>query len=397
MSNDSPYGTPESTRWQPGDDPPWGRGGWQGRRWRNSSGLHPGILFARFAAVFGLFALLTLGGLALFIYFIVRLAGGDSQTAALLWLSTCGLLLLLPLTIGWVGRRAFRGIAKPLAALMSAANAVAEGDFSVRVPVQGRGEFNQLTSAFNRMVEELALADQRRRNLTADVAHELRTPLQIIQGNLEGVLDGVYTPTPEHIAATLDETRQLARLVEDLRVLSQAEAGQLPMTWEPVDIAELCADAVTSFEAQAEAADVALTAVVADTPLIVTGDYGRLDQILGNLLVNAIRHTPAGGSVTVRTAVTADGVQLQVSDTGEGIAPEDIPYIFDRFWRGDRARTHQAGSGSGLGLAIVRQLVQTHGGQITVTSEVGRGATFTVALPAPDPVPHATPPVLPAP
>ena len=173
----------------------------------------------------------------------MRLAGGDRQTAAILWLSTCGLLLLLPGVIAWLGRRAFRGIAKPLSSLMTAADAVAGGDLSVRVPAQGRGEFNQLMTSFNRMVEELELSDQRRRNLTADVAHELRTPLQVIQGNLEGILDDVYAPTPEHIEATLDETRQLARLVEDLRVLSQAEAGQLPMTWEAVNVAELVADA----------------------------------------------------------------------------------------------------------------------------------------------------------
>lgn len=372
----------ESNHWQPGDGPPWLRaGGWQGRRWRDHRGRHPGFLFARFAAVFGLFVLLILGGFALLIYFVVRLAGGDSQTAALLWLSTCGLLLLLPLTIGWVGRRAFRGIAKPLSALMNAADAVAEGDLSVRVPVQRRGEFGRLTTSFNRMVEELELAGQRRRNLTADVAHELRTPLQIIQGNLEGVLDGIYTPTPEHIAATLDETRQLARLVEDLRVLSQAEAGQLPMTWEAVDIAELCADAVTGFEGQAEAAGIVLTAIVSDAPLSVTADYGRLDQMLSNLLANAIRHTPAGGSVVVRATATSEGIQLQVSDTGEGILPEDLPYIFDRFWRSDRARMHRDGAGSGLGLAIVRQLVQAHGGRIEVASTVGQGTTFSIVLP----------------
>ena len=167
---------------------------------------------------------------------MVRLAGGDRHTAGVVWLSLCGLLLFVPLVAGWVGRRAFRGIARPLGDLMTASEQVAQGDLSVRVPVQRRGEFGQLANAFNHMVEELALADQRRRNLTADVAHELRTPLQIIQGNLEGILDGVYAPTPEHISATLEETRLLARLVEDLRVLSQAEAGQLPMQWEDVNI-----------------------------------------------------------------------------------------------------------------------------------------------------------------
>ena len=384
MSDEQQHVEPEPRAWQPGDGPPWARGGrWNDKRWRDQRGRHPGFLFARFAAVFGLFALLTLGGFGLLIFFVVRLAGGDRQTAAILWLSTCGLLLLLPGTIAWLGRRAFRGIAKPLSSLMNAADAVAGGDLSVRVPAQGRGEFNQLMTSFNRMVEELELADQRRRNLTADVAHELRTPLQVIQGNLEGILDDVYAPTPEHIAATLDETRQLARLVEDLRVLSQAEAGQLPMTWEPVNVAELVADAQTSFAGQAEAREIALQVAIEGTAddLTISADYGRLDQILNNLLANALRHTPAGGTVTVRATPDDGGVQLLVADTGEGIPPADLPYVFDRFWRGDRARTHGAGAGSGLGLAIARQLVQAHGGEITVSSEMGKGTEFAITLP----------------
>ncbi|MCB0051885.1 MAG: PAS domain-containing sensor histidine kinase, partial [Caldilinea sp.] len=161
-----------------------------------------------------------------------------------------------------------------------------------------------------------------------------------------------------------DETRQLARLVEDLRVLSQAEAGQLPMTWEPVNVAELVADAQTSFAGQAEAREIALQVAIEGTAddLTISADYGRLDQILNNLLANALRHTPAGGTVTVRATPDDGGVQLLVADTGEGIPPADLPYVFDRFWRGDRARTHGAGAGSGLGLAIARQLVQAHGG-----------------------------------
>ena len=388
MSDEQQHVEPEPRAWQPGDGPPWARGGrWNDKRWRDQRGRHPGFLFARFAAVFGLFALLTLGGFGLLIFFVVRLAGGDRQTAAILWLSTCGLLLLLPGTIAWLGRRAFRGIAKPLSSLMNAADAVAGGDLSVRVPAQGRGEFNQLMTSFNRMVEELELADQRRRNLTADVAHELRTPLQVIQGNLEGILDDVYAPTPEHIAATLDETRQLARLVEDLRVLSQAEAGQLPMTWEPVNVAELVADAQTSFAGQAEAREIALQVAIEGTAddLTISADYGRLDQILNNLLANALRHTPAGGTVTVRATPDDGGVQLLVADTGEGIPPADLPYVFDRFWRGDRARTHGAGAGSGLGLAIARQLVQAHGGEITVSSEMGKGTEFAITLPGVQP------------
>ena len=184
------------------------------------------------------------------------------------------------------------------------------------------------------------------------MAHELRTPLHIIQGNLEGVLDGVYAPTPEHIEATLEETRQLARLVEDLRTLSLAESGELPLVREAVDVGDLLADVATSFSAQAEAAGVDLRVTTADAvPPVVMGDAGRLDQVLSNLVANAIRHTPRGGNISLAAANAGNRVRITVADTGEGIAAEDLPYIFDRFWRGDRARSHGGGAGSGLGLA----------------------------------------------
>ncbi|MEW5986893.1 MAG: ATP-binding protein, partial [Chloroflexota bacterium] len=279
--------------------------------------------------------------------------------------------------------RAFRGIATPLAAVMEAADQVAAGDFTVHVPEHGDRAFRRLARSFNRMTSELERAAQQRRNLTADVAHELRTPLHVIQGNLEGILDGVYEPNPEHLNATLDETRLLARLVEDLQTLSLAEAGQLPLHWEPVNVAELLADVATSFSGQAEAAGIALQVETTGDPagLTVTADYGRLDQVLGNLVVNALRHTPAGGVITLRAQPAAGSVRIVVQDTGEGIAAEDLPFIFDRFWRGDRSRSHAAGAGAGLGLAIAQQLIQAHGGRMTAESEPGRGATFTIEIP----------------
>ncbi len=352
------------------------------------------FLFLRFAGVFGFIALLVLGGMAALAFLLTRLFGGDGQTAVLVWVGGCGLSLALPLLAVGLATRAFRGIATPLADVMAAADAVAEGDMSVRVqvPEHGPSEFGRLAESFNRMTEELERADQRRRNLTADVAHELRTPLHIIQGNLEGILDDVYAPSAEHIGATLEETRTLARLVDDLRTLSLAEAGQLPLNREPVDVIELLADVSTSFSGQAEAAGIDLRVETEGnlSALTIIGDVGRLDQVLSNLMANALRHTPSGGIITLRAeaALSAvegpvhDGVRIIVRDTGEGIPAEALPYIFDRFWRGDRSRSHASGAGSGLGLAIARQLVQAHGGWIGVESGVGQGTAFTIELPA---------------
>jgi len=350
------------------------------RAWRRKRRL----LFFRFAGIFGFIVLLVLGGMAALAFLLSRLFGGDGQTAALVWIGGVGLALAMPLLAGLVARHAFRDIATPLAGVMAAADRVAEGDLSARVPERGPGDFGRLARSFNRMTEELERADQQRRNLTADVAHELRTPLHIIQGNLEGILDGVYEPTTEHINATLDETRTLARLVDDLRTLSLAEAGQLPLTWEPIDVAELLADVSTSFSGQAEAAGIDLRVETEGDPsdLTVSGDVGRLDQVLSNLLANALRYTPAGGVVALQAQPTDSGVRIVVRDTGEGILPENLPYIFDRFWRGDRSRSHAGRAGSGLGLAIARQLVQAHDGRISVESKPEQGTAFTIELPA---------------
>jgi two-component system OmpR family sensor kinase/two-component system sensor histidine kinase BaeS len=230
------------------------------------------------------------------------------------------------------------------------------------------------------MVDELASADQQRRNMTADVAHELRTPIHILRGNLEGLLDGVYEATPTQIESMLDEIRLLSRLVDDLQTISLAEAGQLPLHFEEVNIAELLADVQTGFSGQAEELGVNLTVTVEDVDLTVNADAGRLDQVLGNLVGNALRYAPAESCLRLEAESSPMGVRLRICDEGQGIPPEDIPFIFDRFYRAEKSRSREEG-GSGLGLAIARQLIQLHNGEIGVESEVGKGTTFIVDLP----------------
>jgi two-component system OmpR family sensor kinase/two-component system sensor histidine kinase BaeS len=338
----------------------------------------------RFIGIFGLTALLILGGIALLVWLILQWLTGDGHMPALAWVGGALLGVALPL-VGWgIASHAFQDIAGPLADLMDAADAVAAGDLHVHVSEESPGDFGRLAHTFNRMARELERSEEQRRNLTADVAHELRTPLHIIQGNLEGLLDGVYQPTAEHINAILDETRWLARLIDDLRILSLAESGQLVLHKEVIAVDELLADLSTSFSGQAEAKGILLCIAKNDQleGLTVNADVGRLYQVLGNLVVNALRYTPPGGTITLQGERDQGFVRLIVRDTGQGIAPEDLLSLFDRFWRGDPARSHAEGVGGGLGLAIARQLVLAHGGHIEVESQPGRGATFIVLLPA---------------
>jgi two-component system OmpR family sensor kinase/two-component system sensor histidine kinase BaeS len=264
----------------------------------------------------------------------------------------------------------------------------------VHVPGSSILEVDALASAFNQMAQDLLHADQLRRNMTADIAHELRTPLTIVKGKLEGILDGVYPATPQHVAAALEETNLLERLIDDLRLLSLAEARQLPLEPEPLEVDELLESVRHSFAPEAARHAIALAVEVAPDLPPVEVDPQRMQQVLGNLVANSLRHTPAGGHVTLR-AVRHDGVvTLAVADTGPGIAAADLPYIFDRFWRADRARSRQ-GSGAGLGLAIARQLVEAQGGRISAASTPGQGTAITIQLPIPpgssSPAPQSAP------
>ena len=281
-------------------------------------------------------------------------------------------------------------LSRPLRRLTQAAQTVAAGDLRVRVHSGAVREIEELAQAFNTMTEALVQADQQRRQLTADVAHELRTPLSIIRGRLEGMQDGVYEATPEQIALLLDKSALLERLIEDLRLLALADAGQLPLYPEAFDPVLLLHDVARAFAPQAEASGVALLVAAAPDLPEIQADPQRIAQVLGNLVSNALRYTPPGGTITLRagwgdphrTAIT-----LTVADTGTGIAPDDLPRIFERFWRADRARARGSG-GAGLGLVIARRLIEAHGGQITAQSAPGQGTTITCTLPY-----RAAPPV----
>ena len=307
-----------------------------------------------------------------------------------------------------------RGLTAPLARLTAAARRIAGGDLSQRVPETGSTEIAALGQAFNLMAADLQKAEALRRNLVADVAHELRTPLSVLQGNLRAILDGVYPLEQTEIAALYDETRLLSRLVEDLHELAQAEAGQLHLDLRPTDLVEVVQTTVTNLAVVAEAKGVKLITDWPDGLPSVLADPDRLAQIMRNLLSNALRHTPEGGQITVsatyngRYEFNGPAVRIVVADTGEGIPPEDLPHVFDRFWRarssemGSRSRerggpstgrrgepfdrlragfVEPSGRGSGLGLAIARHLVQAHGGEMGVESEMGQGSRFWFTLP----------------
>jgi two-component system OmpR family sensor kinase/two-component system sensor histidine kinase BaeS len=273
-----------------------------------------------------------------------------------------------------------RGMSRPLSDLTEATRAVSAGNLSVRVPTSYPGEIGELAIAFNTMAEDLSRAEELRQNLTADVAHELRTPLSVIRGKLEGVLDGVYPATPEHLEPVLEETGLLTHLVEDLRLLTLAETGQLMLEKRFLDIGDLLRDVQVNFGPQASDRGVTLTLDLPSRLPAISADWRRINQVLANLLTNALRHTPQGGQVTLSAYESVDSIVVKVADTGLGISREDLPYIFERFWRGEKSRS-RAGGGSGLGLAIAKQLVEMHGGEINVSSTPGSGSTFWFTLP----------------
>ncbi len=280
-----------------------------------------------------------------------------------------------------LGTLLFVTIMRPLRNLRVAAKKVAAGDLTTQVPISSRDELAAVGQAFNEMATRLSQQQHIRQQMVADIAHELRTPISVIQGTLEAMLDGVLRPDPSELRDLHTETRRLARLVEDLRTLSLADAGQLTLVRGKLDIARTMREVVGRMTPLAEARDITLLVEAAPHMPTVEADGDRIAQVLTNLIDNALRYTPAGGQVTVHVAQDGEHVHLTVADTGPGIPEEDLPFVFERFWRGDKSRSRHSG-GSGLGLAIVKQLVDLHGGTVEVQSKVGEGSRFVVSLPA---------------
>jgi len=335
--------------------------------------------FIRFAIFFFISFFLFVGGSTALLYVLFSKYTGVQN----IWLLVCGTPFVVVVLLIFTLFNLYTRFGKPLEQLFKAINTIEAGDLSVRVPENNSDMFSDLFKRFNKMVGELERAEQQRRNLTADIAHELRTPLHIIQGNLEGVIDGVYEPTTEHINNTLDETRLLSRLVNDLQTLSLAETGNLPLHPTRFLLADLIHDLTSSFSSQATSQGIHLIPVIADSHQYLTADYDRLNQVLSNLISNALRHTPKDGTIFIETESASSperSVRIIVKDTGAGIASEDLPFIFDRFWRGDKSRTER--THSGLGLAITKQLIHAHGGTIEVQSDglPGKGTTFIIEL-----------------
>ncbi len=273
-----------------------------------------------------------------------------------------------------------RTIARPIQDLTEATQVIAQGQLGHQVPVRARDEIGRLAESFNQMSSDLADSVQQRRQMTADIAHDLRTPLSVIMGYTESLSDGKLQGSPEMYRVMHNETQHLNRLIEDLRTLSLADAGELPLTKRPTEPLSLLERIAAAHQPLAQQKNIAIEVqAAADLPAINV-DTDRMVQVLGNLVNNALRFTPEGGKVILSAQDGGNGrLQLQVSDNGPGIASADLPHIFSRFYRGDKSRVDNGDSG--LGLAIVRSIVEAHGGSITAVSTPGEGATFTIDLP----------------
>src|SRR5271165_1123185 len=302
-------------------------------------------------------------------------ADGVLKTALLRAIAgAAGLAALLAL---FTGLAVARRITRPVTRLIAVTRAMAAGDRAARVgEIRAAGELRELAAAFDQMAGTMERQEQIRRNLVADVAHELRTPIAVLQAGHEALLDGVAEPTPAELGSLRDEVLRLARMVGDLQTLAAADAAALNLARRPCDLADLAAAAADSLARRFDAAVITLDRRLAASPVLADSHW--LHQVITNLLTNALKFTPVGGHVTISTGPSGANVILQVSDTGPGIPADDLPRIFDRFWRGQQAAQV---SGSGIGLAVAAELAQAHRVRLTASSEPGRGTQMTLTLP----------------
>jgi signal transduction histidine kinase len=322
------------------------------------------------------FFLLIAAGLGMG-FILVGTAAGFTHAPHLVRFLAIAALLLLALLIFRGGRR-FRRMALDVGDLVTAAGRIEAGDYGFQVRERGPQEVRTLARAFNAMSARLATTDHNRRAFVADLSHELRTPLAIIRGQAEGIGDGVYPGDSAHVAPILDATQSLERLIEALGTMTLADVGSLQLRREPVEVAVLVNSSVSAFQSLADAAQVVLRANLANELPAINADPARIRGVLANLLSNAIRYTPAGGTVTVAARRDANTVVISVHDTGPGIPEEMRPRVFQRFVKGEGS------PGAGLGLAIARDIVTAHGGTIDLSSEVGKGTEVRVRLPIVD-------------
>lgn len=314
-----------------------------------------------------------------------RTSPGAERALLAIALDRIGLFLFLGLIVALAASVALawflsRRVLAPVQVLRSAVQRLGAGDLSQRVEITDRGELGELASSFNAMADALQHMNHLQRQMIADIAHELRTPLSNIRGYIEAVRDRVIEPDEETIATLDEEALLLSRLVEDLQELSLFEAGQMTMEQQPEDIAALVTHTTDAMAAAAAAHNIHIERRIEDDVPLVSIDYHRISQVLRNLLDNAFAHTPEGGCITVGLSRAGDRVQVSVSDTGYGIERDDLPYVFDRFYRADKSRTRATG-GSGLGLTISKGLVEAHGGRLRVESVRGEGSRFYFTLP----------------
>jgi two-component system, OmpR family, sensor histidine kinase BaeS len=359
-----------SRGWEPapGRRPPWWPEGepFPPRRWGRGYGPPTFIRWIGCFVLTALFVALLAGG---FIGAVFGREGGQHPSFPF-FLFPIIVVVLIAIAVGGGMRR----MTRPMNNLIDAARRIEAGDYSAQVPEWGSSDIRSVARAFNSMSARLKTMDEQRRSFLADVTHELRTPLSVIRGQAEAIADGVYPADATHLAPILDATLALDRLVEDLRTRVLTDAGSLALHKEPTDLGALVHDTVESFRAQAESAGVTLTTDNADKVPTVVVDPARIRQVIGNLLSNAIRHTPSGGSIKVEVSASGGQATITITDTGEGISTDLLPHVFERFVKGPNS------TGSGLGLAIAHEIIQAHGGSLEVQTRPGGGTVLTARL-----------------